>query len=113
MQQVTPTGARLLAPPKPLPPAARPAPAAATADFARAVHTAAAGAAYLQPDVIDVEVLWEDAEEAYAPQAATSRSSYRQVMTPLRLAEPGVALAAYRSAATTSTLPHSTIDLFA
>ena len=60
-------------------------------------------------------MLWEDGEEAYAPPVAprTPRSTYRSSQTPLRLTEPGVAIAAYRSAASTADLPHQTIDLFA
>jgi hypothetical protein len=114
VQQVTPTGARLLAPPKPLQPLSRPA-SDGVRDFVHAVRTAGARPVDAQPDIIDVEVLWEDAEEAYAPPVAprTPRSTYRGSQTPLRLTEPGVAIAAYRSAASTADLPHQTIDLFA
>ena len=66
MQQVTPTGARLLSPPKPLQPLSRPA-TDGVRDFVHAVRTAGARPIDAQPDVIDVEVLWEDGEEAYAP----------------------------------------------
>jgi hypothetical protein len=114
VQQVTPTGARLLAPPKPIQPLARPA-SDAVREFAHAVRTAGGAPVDAQPDIIDVEVLWEDGEEAYAPPVAqrTSRSAYRNSQVPLRLTEPGVAIAAYRSAASTADLPHQTIDLFA
>ena len=114
MQQVTPTGARLLAPPKPLQPLSRPA-ADGVRDFVHAVRTAGARPVDASPDIIDVEVLWEDGEDAYAPPVAprTPRSTYSSSQTPIRLTEPGVAIAAYRSAASTAYLPHQTIDLFA
>ncbi len=115
MQQVTPTGARLLAPPKPIQPLSRPA-ADGVRDFVHAARTAgAARPVDAPPDIIDVEVLWEDGEDAYAPPVAppTARSGYRSGQAPLRLTEPGVAIAAYRSAASTADLPHQTIDLFA
>jgi hypothetical protein len=114
VQQVTPTGARLLPPPKPPQPLSRPA-SDGVRDFVRAVRTAGAQPVDPQPDVIDVEVLWEDGEEPYAPPVAPrmSRSAYRGNQVPLRLTEPGVAIAAYRSAASTADLQHQTIDLFA
>jgi hypothetical protein len=113
VEQVSPTG-RLLSPPKPLQPLSRPA-AHGSGDFVRAVRTAGAQPLRAQPDVIDVEVLWEDAEEAYAPPAAQrmARSAYRNAQAPQLLMEPGTAIAAYRSAASTADLPHQTIDLFA
>ncbi len=115
MQQVTPTGARLLSPPpKPLQPLSRPA-TDGISDFLHAVRTAGTRPLDAQADVIDVEVLWEDGEEAYAPPVAArmARSAYRSAQSPLLLTEPGTAIAAYRSAATTAALPHQTIDLFA
>ena len=114
MQQVTPTGARLLSPPKPQQPLSRPA-TDGIGDFVRAVRTAGAQPIDAQPDVIDVEVLWEDGEEAYAPPvtARMARSAYRSAQTPVLLTEPGTAIAAYRSAASTAALPHQTIDIFA
>jgi hypothetical protein len=114
VQQVTPTGARLLSPPKPLQPLSRPA-VDGVRDFAQAVRTAGARPIDAQPDIIDVEVLWEDGEEAYAPPVAArmARSAYRTAQSPLLLTEPGTAIAAYRSAASTAALPHQTIDLFA
>ena len=114
MHQVTPTGARLLSPPKPVQPPARPA-SSDDAEFAHAVRTAQTGPTTHQADVIDVEVLWEDGEEAYAPPVnqPRTRSSYRGQAAQLRLSEPAVAIAAYRSAASTAELPHQTIDLFA
>ena len=114
MEQVTPTGARLLAPPKPLQTASRQATQGA-GDFVRAVRTAVAQPLSGQPDVIDVEVLWEDGEETYAPPvtARMPRSAFGGVQVPLRLTEPGTVIAAYRSAASTADLPHQTIDLFA
>jgi hypothetical protein len=114
VEQVSPTGARLLSPPKPLQPLSRPA-THGTSDFVRAVRTAGAQPLDAQPDIIDVEVLWEDAEEAYAPpvEQRMARSAYRNAQAPLLLTEPGTAIAAYRSAASTVDLPHQTIDLFA
>jgi hypothetical protein len=114
VHQVTPTGPRLLAPPKPVPPPARPA-SSDDAAFAHAVRTAQAGPTSHQADVIDVEVLWEDGEEGYTPPVSQprARSSYRGQAAQLRLYEPGAAIAAYRSAASTADLPHQTIDLFA
>jgi hypothetical protein len=114
VQQVTPTGARLLSPPKPLQPLSRPA-ADGVRDFVHAVRTAGTRPLDAQPDIIDVEVLWEDGEEAYAPPvtARMARSAYRNAQAPLLLTEPGTAIAAYRSAASTASLPHQTIDLFA
>ena len=104
----------MLAPPKPVQPQARPA-SDSVREFAHAVRTAGGAPVDAQPDIIDVEVLWEDGEEAYAPPVAArrSRSAYRNSQVPLRLTEPGVAIAAYRSAASTTDLPHQTIDLFA
>jgi hypothetical protein len=114
VEQVTPTGARLLSPPKPLQPPSRPA-TEGIRDFVHAARTAGVRPPDAQPDIIDVEVLWEDGEEAYAPPvtARLARSAYRSAQTPLLLTEPGTAIAAYRSAATTASLPHQTIDLFA
>jgi hypothetical protein len=115
VQQVTPTGARLLSPPpKPLQPLSRPA-ADGVREFAQAVRTAGARPIDAQPDIIDVEILWEDGEETYAPPvgARMARSAYRNAQAPLLLTEPGTAIAAYRNAATTAALPHQTIDLFA
>ena len=79
------------------------------------MRTAGARPIDAPPDIIDVEVLWEDGEEAYAPPVAppTGHSTYRGSQTPLRLTEPGTAIAAYRTAASTADLPHQTIDLFA
>jgi hypothetical protein len=115
VHQVPPTGARLLAPPKPVSPPVRPTARPDDPSFSHAVRTADATAATSQTEVIDVEVLWEDAEEAYAPPVnqPRTRSSYRGQAPQLRLTEPGVAIAAYRSAASTADLPHQTIDLFA
>jgi hypothetical protein len=115
VHQVPPTGARLLAPPKPVTPPVRPTARPDDASFSHAVRTADAATAPNQADVIDVEVLWEDGEEAYAPPVnqPRARSSYRGQAAQLRLSEPGVAIAAYRSAASTADLPHQTIDLFA
>ena len=116
MHQVTPTGPRLLTPPKPVAPPARPTARPDDPSFAHAVRTADAATATGPADVIDVEVLWEDGEESYAPPVSQprSRSSYRGQAARLRLyEEPGVAIAAYRSAASTAELPHQTIDLFA
>ena len=118
MHQVTPTGPRLLTPPKPVAPPARPTARPDDPSFAHAVRTADAATATGPADVIDVEVLWEDGEEAYAPPVnqaqPRTRSSYRGQAARLRLyEEPGVAIAAYRSAASTAELPHQTIDLFA
>jgi hypothetical protein len=115
VQQVTPsTGARLLSPPKPLQPLSRPA-TQGISDFVHAARTAGAQPLDASHDVIDVEVLWEDGEEAYTPpvRARMARTAYRNAQTPLRLTEPGTAIAAYRSAASTADLPHQTIDLFA
>ena len=115
MHQVAPAGARLLSPPpKPLQPPSRPA-AQGVSDFVYAVRTAGAQPLDAQPDIINVEVLWEDGEEAYAPPVSSpmARSAHRNPQTPLRLTEPGTAIAAYRSAASTADLPHQTIDLFA
>jgi hypothetical protein len=82
--------------------------------FAHTVRTAQTGPTTHQADVIDVEVLWEDGEP-YAPPVnqPRTRSSYRGQAAQLRLSEPAVAIAAYRSAASTAELPHQTIDLFA
>jgi hypothetical protein len=114
VQQVTPTGARLLASPKPVQPLSRPA-SDGVREFGHAVRTAGGAPVDAPPDVIDDEVLWEDGEEAYAPPIAprTAGSAYRNSQVPLRLTDPGVAIAAYRSAASTADLPHQTIDLFA
>ncbi len=114
MQQVTPTGARLLSAPKPPQPLSRPA-TEGIRDFVHAARTAGVRPLDAQPDIIDVEVLWEDGEEAYAPPVTSraARSAYRNAQAPLLLTEPGTAIAAYRSAATTASLPHQTIDLFA
>jgi hypothetical protein len=116
VHQVAPTGARLLVAPKPVPPPARTSPG--DPGFAHAIRNADTPSAAAQADVIDVEVLWEDAEEAYAPPVnqnqPRSRTSYRGQAARLRLSEePGVAIAAYRSAASTAELPHQTIDVFA
>ena len=115
MHQVTPSGPRLLTPPKPVSPPARPTARPDDPSFAHAVRTADGTAGTSQAEVIDVEVLWEDGEEAYAPpvNGPRTRSSYRGQAAQLRLSEPGVAIAAYRSAASTAELPHQTIDLFA
>jgi len=114
VHQVTPTGARLLSPPKPVQPPARPT-TSDDAVFAHTARTAQTGPTTHQADVIDVEVLWEDGEEAYTPPvtARMARSAYRNTQSPLLLTEPGTAIAAYRSAASTAFLPHQTIDLFA
>jgi hypothetical protein len=116
VHQVAPTGARLLVAPKPVPPPARTSPG--DPGFAHAIRNAETEPAAAQAEVIDVEVLWEDGEEAYAPPVngtqPRTRSSYRGQAARLRLyEEPGVAIAAYRSAASTAELPHQTIDLFA
>ena len=77
MHQVAPTGARLLSPPpKPLQPPSRPA-AQGVSDFVYAVRTAGAQPLDAQPDIIDVEVLWEDGEEAYAPPVSSPTMSCR------------------------------------
>jgi len=62
-------------------------------------------------DVIDVDVLWEDADDG----APTSARAYRPSapVRPLRLTSPQQAIAAYRNAASTAALPHQTIDLHA
>ena len=114
VHHVTPSGPRLLAPPTPVPPPGRPTPSDDAA-FSRAVRNARTPPATGQTDVIDVEVLWEDGEEAYAPPVnqPRTRSSSRGQAAQLRLLEPAVAIAAYRSAASTAELPHQTIDLFA
>lgn len=60
-------------------------------------------------------MLWEDGKDAYTPPVTprVGRSADRNTPAPLLLTEPGTAIAAYRSAATTASLPHQTIDLFA
>ena len=101
MQQVTPTGARLLAASEALQPPVAAGDRTASAIRARGAH-GRARPIDASPDVIDVEVLWEDGEEAYAPPVEPPRTparAYRGTPTPLRLSEPGVAIAAYRSAA--------------
>ena len=61
--------------------------------------------------MIDVEVIWEDAEEL-STRPYTPRGG-RAPVTPLRLASPSAAVAAYRSASTTRDLPHQRVDVFA
>ena len=71
------------------------------------------GAAVAAEDVIDVDVLWEDVDEA--PYATSSARSGRTAAParPFVLVSPLEAVAAYRSAATTRDLPHRLIDLHA
>ena len=109
MSPVSPaTDARLLAPARQLTAPARPA-ADGVSRFPGPQRTREPQA--VDPDVIDVEVLWEDLEEP--PITATAPRPGRTFGAPLRLVDPGAALAAYRNAATTANLPHTRIDLFA
>ncbi len=62
-------------------------------------------------DVIDVEVIWEEAEDlATRPMAPRAGRAH---VPPLRLASPGAAIAAYRSSSTTRDQPHQRVDIFA
>jgi hypothetical protein len=87
----------------------RPASGASGAAFRLGSGAAAAPA----DDVIDVDVLWEDADEA---PAATGFGRSTQTAAPARpfvLVSPLEVVAAYRSASTTRDLPHRLIDLHA
>jgi hypothetical protein len=62
-------------------------------------------------DVIDVEVIWEEVDEP-ATRSYGARPG-RTPIAPLRVMGPGVAVAAYRNAASTRSLPHQRVDVFA
>jgi hypothetical protein len=113
MQSVTrssDTQLRLTAPP----------PAAASAASARdsiTSHLQAASSRHDAADIIDVEVLWEDAGEGTPARSAVSVSSQRFAASgytaPLRVVSANAAIAAYRSASSTAPLPHLRVDVWA
>jgi hypothetical protein len=95
-------------------PAALPARWAAPARPAGSEPFTPPGAATASPtgDVIDVEVLWEEADGA--PDVSWRRTpAPRPSHAPLRITHPADAIAAYRSASSTAALPHTLVDLFA
>jgi hypothetical protein len=70
------------------------------------------GAAAAADDVIDVDVLWEDVDEAPSSTSSAARSGRTAAPArPFVLVSPLEAVAAYRSAASTRDLPHRLIDL--
>ena len=72
------------------------------------------GSAAPADDVIDVDVLWEDADEAPAAATGFGRSTHTAAPArPFVLVSPLEVVAAYRSASTTRDLPHRLIDLHA
>ncbi len=112
MQPVSPAAALLLGTVRQLQAPGRSS-AHAAGEFARVARNAAADRLADSSDIIDVEVIWEDGEDAYTPDLGATRPAFAMPQTPMRLAAPGTAIAAYRNAASTAALPHQTIDIFA
>ena len=105
------TGPRELAPARPLLPIARGA-ADGVTRFPPGVR-AGDRARSTEGEIIDVEVLWEDAGDHRPLRSTTAPRVGRAPLEPLRLLSPEVAMIAYRSASTTRGLPHALVDLFA